>query len=260
MKKMFLLFSLSMSMVVLFNLNIGYQKLTQIKLSYPDTIQTVNLIQLTWINGSSTSVFKSSIHSPSLWHQANQQNYLANKEVECDKFIPTTDPGRIRNETFFNSMYGSTEQEVSKNMTTLYWMPKFFGHQFPLLVSTVNHVDQKLKHVSNELEILMKQHPDFIKYVKKPSTFEWRTIENSHRISPHSYGIAIDLYSPYSNYWLWDTQAQQNNLNQYDEIKYQNHMPCEIVSIFEKNGFIWGGKWRHYDTMHFEYRPELLAR
>jgi hypothetical protein len=28
--------------------------------------------------------------------------------------------------------------------------------------------------------------------------------------------------------------------------------------VFEKHGFIWGGKWYHYDTMHFEYRPELL--
>ncbi|MEJ2663631.1 MAG: M15 family metallopeptidase, partial [Spirochaetia bacterium] len=28
---------------------------------------------------------------------------------------------------------------------------------------------------------------------------------------------------------------------------------------FEKYGFIWGGKWYHYDTMHFEYRPELLV-
>ncbi|MDD5211432.1 MAG: M15 family metallopeptidase, partial [Sulfuricurvum sp.] len=26
-----------------------------------------------------------------------------------------------------------------------------------------------------------------------------------------------------------------------------------------KYGFIWGGRWYHYDTMHFEYRPELLA-
>jgi len=21
---------------------------------------------------------------------------------------------------------------------------------------------------------------------------------------------------------------------------------------------VWGGKWYHYDTMHFEYRPEIL--
>ncbi|WP_228384801.1 M15 family metallopeptidase [Campylobacter pinnipediorum] len=30
------------------------------------------------------------------------------------------------------------------------------------------------------------------------------------------------------------------------------------MDIFEKNGFIWGGRWKHFDTMHFEYRPEFL--
>ena len=36
-------------------------------------------------------------------------------------------------------------------------------------------------------------------------------------------------------------------------------IPTEIIDIFERRGFIWGGKWSHYDTMHFEYRPELLT-
>jgi D-alanyl-D-alanine carboxypeptidase len=35
-------------------------------------------------------------------------------------------------------------------------------------------------------------------------------------------------------------------------------VPAAIVHVFEHNGFIWGGRWYHYDTMHFEYRPELL--
>jgi|GEM_PF-645494 len=29
--------------------------------------------------------------------------------------------------------------------------------------------------------------------------------------------------------------------------------------VFEKHGFIWGGRWKHYDTMHFEYRPEFFV-
>ena len=41
-------------------------------------------------------------------------------------------------------------------------------------------------------------------------------------------------------------------------IPYKNRIPHRIVEIFERHGFIWGGKWYHYDTMHFEYRPELL--
>ena len=35
-------------------------------------------------------------------------------------------------------------------------------------------------------------------------------------------------------------------------------MPQKIVDAFEAEGFVWGGRWYHYDTMHFEYRPELL--
>jgi len=31
-----------------------------------------------------------------------------------------------------------------------------------------------------------------------------------------------------------------------------------LIAIFEDHGFIWGGQWYHYDTMHFEYRPELI--
>ena len=41
-------------------------------------------------------------------------------------------------------------------------------------------------------------------------------------------------------------------------VKYKNEIPWEIVRVFEAHGFVWGGKWYHYDTMHFEYRPEIL--
>jgi hypothetical protein len=29
------------------------------------------------------------------------------------------------------------------------------------------------------------------------------------------------------------------------------------IKAFESFGFIWGGKWFRFDTMHFEYRPEI---
>ena len=35
-------------------------------------------------------------------------------------------------------------------------------------------------------------------------------------------------------------------------------IPSDVVAVFERHGFIWGGRWAHFDTMHFEYRPELL--
>ena len=43
-----------------------------------------------------------------------------------------------------------------------------------------------------------------------------------------------------------------------DEINYVNRIPKEIIRIFEKHGFISGARWYHYDTMHFEFRPDLI--
>jgi hypothetical protein len=43
------------------------------------------------------------------------------------------------------------------------------------------------------------------------------------------------------------------------DVLHRNRIPFEVVEPFEAEGFIWGGKWYHYDTMHFEYRPELFA-
>lgn len=40
-------------------------------------------------------------------------------------------------------------------------------------------------------------------------------------------------------------------------MKYINTFEMKIVEIFERHGFIWGGRWYHFDTMHFEYRPEM---
>ena len=35
-------------------------------------------------------------------------------------------------------------------------------------------------------------------------------------------------------------------------------VPETVVRAFEVQGFVWGGKWLFFDTMHFEYRPEIL--
>ena len=81
--------------------------------------------------------------------------------------------------------------------------------------------------------------------------------------------MTIDINVENSNYWLWDYKKEQAlpagvNIQEKDIDNnkfplYRNMIPWEIVEIFEKNGFIWGGKWNHYDTMHFEYRPELIT-
>ena len=69
----------------------------------------------------------------------------------------------------------------------------------------------------------------------------------------HAYGAAIDINTEYSAYWRWSKRSKDGHY------VWTNQIPEEIVAIFERHGFIWGGRWYHFDTMHFEYRPELLV-
>ncbi|WFU33721.1 M15 family metallopeptidase [Bradyrhizobium brasilense] len=58
----------------------------------------------------------------------------------------------------------------------------------------------------------------------------------------HGYAAAIDLNLEVCADRLWAGKGKS--------IPYENRMPREIVDIFERHGFIWGGKWGHYDTVH----------
>lgn len=150
------------------------------------------------------------------------------------------EPGRIRYEPFFLKMYGSSAEEVSNNVISVTWVD---GSE--LLFSKVNGASDSLLKVIEELNQLPQE---FKKYLVNPGgTFVWRNIAGTDRLSNHSFATAIDINTKYSAYWKWNKN-----------LTYQNQIPMEIVEIFEKYGFIWGGKWYHYDTMHFEFRPELL--
>ncbi|MEY3049805.1 MAG: hypothetical protein RL365_1843 [Bacteroidota bacterium] len=169
--------------------------------------------------------------------------------TEADK--PTEDPGRVRNEDFFKAVYGETSTEVRTHLMALKWCPNTVNQT--IMFSTKNGAYEALQKVSAELD----KHPEWSKYLTNiGGTFNWRVIKGTDRLSAHAFGITIDINTAYSNYWQWDCDCTNENAN----LDYKNRIPMGIVDIFEKNGFIWGGRWRHYDTMHFEYRPELLTK
>jgi hypothetical protein len=159
------------------------------------------------------------------------------------------DPGRVRNEPFFLKMYGATEKEVRWHLTQITWCPKLVGQK--ITVTNINGIDKKLAQISAALD----EHPELKKYLTNiGGTFTWRNIAGTNRHSMHSFGMTIDINTAYSDYWQWACKCTNENAI----IKYKNRIPQVIVDTFEKYGFIWGGKWYHYDTMHFEYRPELI--
>ena len=159
------------------------------------------------------------------------------------------DPGRFRNEAFFDKMYGDCRKgQVRQHLVSIVWLPHTWGKH--IYVTRVNGVARRLQEISNEIDAL----PESIKRAAYPiaGVYSCRNVADTGKPSVHSYAAAIDLNTRYADYWFWQRKI--------DPIPYRNRMPQEIVNIFERHGFIWGGKWYHYDTMHFEYRPELLGR
>lgn len=141
-------------------------------------------------------------------------------------------------------MYGNTAGEVQSKLVTVNWLGQ------PVKFTSVNGAAEQLKKVAAELE----KYPELKKYLKSSGTFYWRQVRGAKRMSAHSYGIAFDIGVPDSDYWLW----KYPKAGETGRIGYANRFPHKIAEIFRKYGFIWGGAWYHFDTMHFEYRPEIL--
>ena len=221
--------------------------------AYPDYISggTDNL--LVWTDGKKMEIddglskpFEKLLNQPDIEDQFTWDYPLGHDAYSPPKY--QHDPGRVRYEPFFKKMYGHSAKAVKANLVKIKWMPKSTNRS--VWVTRINGVDKKLAAVSRELDQLP---PALKKYVTKTAgTFNWRTISGTKRLSTHAFGTAIDINIDYSHYWKWDKKSK-------GKLAYKNRIPKPIIEIFEKHGFIWGGKWYHYDTMHFEYRPELIS-
>ena len=227
--------------------------LTNLLRAYPDFLAQATPTALIWKDGTvmpyddgELKTMDTVLVRPDLEEQMRYQYRKGN----WGKIPDTTDEaGRIRFEPFFKKMYGGTAEEVKSKLSRVEWLPGVFKKKNYYKFNSVNHAAENLQLVSNELALMPSQYHVFLKNIG--GTFNWRTISGSTRLSNHSFGIAIDINVKYSNYWDWEKDATGC-------FAYSNKIPYQIAEIFEKHGFIWGGKWFHHDTMHFEYRPELL--
>lgn len=153
------------------------------------------------------------------------------------------DPGRIRIEPLFRATYGADAAAVSAQLVPV----KFAGHS----VSFHKRAAPALGRVAARIDGLLRADPSLAKYFKDlGGTFNPRLIAGTTHASAHSWGMAIDIDTTYADYWRNGVQPPV----------WRNRIPQSIVDAFEAEGFVWGGRWFHYDTMHFEWRPELFDR
>lgn len=156
-------------------------------------------------------------------------------------------PGRIRVYDIFNEIYGASKSGVESNLMNV----KIANDNYPF--NRNDWAAASLNSVMKELIPIARKNATIGSYVFPISgTFNYRLIEGTNRLSPHSYGTAVDLAGNRGEYWRWTSRFQGNK-----DIKVY---PQEIVKIFEKNNFIWGGKWGQFDMMHFEFRPEIILK
>ncbi|CAN1724298.1 M15 family metallopeptidase [Hyphomicrobium sp. 1Nfss2.1] len=160
------------------------------------------------------------------------------------------DPGRARNKAFFDKVYGDCRRgEVEPDLTRVAWLPKRSKQRLPF--NRRNGAAEALAAVSRELDELPGAFDVFL--VPSAGTYNCRVIAGTNRVSAHGHGIAIDIALKRAHYWRDGVNGKDGG------VAFRNEIPMEIVRIFERHGFIWGGRWYHYDTMHFEYRPELVG-
>jgi len=217
--------------------------------AYPDFLESHDGEALIWKDGTRMPLsdgrgdksFEEKLRKPSILDQLSIP-YVTGPPAAPPG--PQDDPGRFRNIAFFDKMYGDCSKgEVQKKLMKVAWLPGSGGGSVQF--TTVNGVADKLRAVSEQLDRLP---PQIRKYAfPSAGTFNCRAVKDTGNRSAHAWGVAIDINTKFADYWLWAKNGA-----------YRNQIPFEIVEVFERHGFIWGGKWAHFDTMHFEYRPELL--
>ncbi|SKC92152.1 M15 family metallopeptidase [Maledivibacter halophilus] len=156
-------------------------------------------------------------------------------------------PGRIRVYSLLKEVYGKSSGQVESNLENV----KIGYKYYPF--NKVNKGSSSLKNVMKEIAAIAENKENIYSFVYPPSgTFNYRYISGTNRLSPHSFGIAVDLKRDKRDYWKWASREEgEKRLISYSK---------DLVRVFEKNNFIWGGKWGHFDILHFEYRPELILK
>ena len=226
-----------------------WKKAMQLVAAYPEFLKTSSQDGwLVWKDGSRTP-FKT--HTLPRSHQQKlidgdlaEQMSQTYPEGSWQRPKKDQDPGRIRNKDFFEKIYGKDSMVLESNLVTLPWLDG--KPQQWIRVTRTASVHQQVRAISRKLTRLPVRIQKHVKTLRGHWVF--RNIAGTSRLSAHSYGIALDIGSVVTGYWRWNPHKTPP----------LNKLPQAIYQVFEEFCFIWGGKWFHWDSMHFEYRPELL--
>jgi flavodoxin len=167
----------------------------------------------------------------------------------------TTSPGAVRSPFIETLWQARTREEAHSHQS---WID-FLG--WPVQIH--QDIAAPLGRVEARILEAAKTGPELQEWIDNLAIitgWNWRNVAGSENRSFHAYGAAVDLLmkaqAGMETYWQW-TAAKGIDWRAVPAEKRQNP-PIAVIRAFEEQGFIWGGRWQRYDTMHFEYHPELL--
>ena len=109
------------------------------------------------------------------------------------------------------------------------------------------------------MELIDNYDGDDIKSMESNNTssFNYRVVAGSKKLSRHAYGMAIDinpLYNPYIKGTYVSPESGKPYVNRTKKFKYKLCSGDIVYKILhDKYGFTWGGAWRSCkDYQHYE--------
>jgi hypothetical protein len=158
---------------------------------------------------------------------------------------------RSSHQAFLGILYGGLTREEIEALTERI---DFLGEKITVhgdIVGALKRVDAEIRKWSGGKA--------FIDSIGSIGCYNWREIRGTQRMSYHSLGLAVDIQpkrlGSLAIYWQWERERNKNWMLVPLDKRWSPPMP--VIEAFEKEGFIWGGKWPFFYYMHFEYRPEL---
>ena len=188
---------------------------------------------------------------PEIRNLDDSQVFLLKQRLESQRVSPPS-----RHPGLFNAIWRmDNRQEAWNRMKTIY----FLGRRTLVHRDLLEDLAQ-VEEAIQELALINPRVREYSESIASVTGYNYRNIAGTRSLSFHSYGLAVDILPKTLNgretYWRW---AWDKGLSWYSLPYERRYMPpMEVVRIWEEHGFIWGGKWFFFDTMHVEYRPEIL--
>jgi len=154
------------------------------------------------------------------------------------------------------SLWGRTEAQIREHgRSTTFLDHRMFLNE--LVVGPLAVVESEILRAAGSDDSVAA----WIEQLDITYSFSSREIAGSAARSQHSWGLAVDLvprsYEGLHVYWRWSRVFDRDGWYRIP-VEERWSPPQPVIEIFERHGFIWGGKWLHFNMIHFEYRPEIL--